>query len=268
MRWLKMQISDQDIKDNLKLVTNIKNPIKIPKPLIIGGPCRVESIEQMTSVARMLVKNGIEYMKAGIYKPCTFPYANQGLGYEGLKILEQIKAEFNLKFVTEIMHSYQLIDIGVIDIIQVGARNMQNYNLLVDIARANKPVLLKRHPGSSLRDFLGAAEWIMAQGNDQVILCERGVCMPYTHSPKARWALDISIIPAVKQYTRLPIIIDPSHAAGVREFVPALSKAAIAAGADGLIIETHPEPEKSLSDAVQTIDFKTFEEIANWVRNH
>jgi len=261
-----IHITDQDLKENLKLVTTIEEPYYLPP--IIAGPCRVETFNQMWSIACQLRQLDIKYMRAGVYKPCTFPYASPGLGKEGLKIIEQIKDGFDLKIVTEIMHSSQLSDIDLIDVIQVGARNMQNYNLLVDIAQTQKPILLKRHPGASLRDFLGSAEWIMAQGNKKVILCERGVCMPYTHHPLSRWALDISIIPAVKKYTKLPIFIDPSHSAGVRDFVPSLSKASIAAGADGLIIEVHPDPDKSQSDSAQTIDFETLKEIVGWIRHH
>ncbi len=266
-------ISQDDLKNKLKLVAkkskNHKSRIVIgdkviggEKPTIIAGPCRVESMEQMTKIAESLKKNNIDFLRAGVYKPCTFPYANAGMGLEGLKILQKIKKKYDLNTVTEIMNSSQIKEaVDYIDIIQIGARNMQNYDFLVDIAETGKPILLKRHPGASLREFLGAAEWLMAHGNEKVILCERGVAVPYTHDPNARWALDITVVPAVKRYTHLPIILDPSHSAGVRDYVPSLSRAAIAAGADGLLIEIHPEPDKAHSDSLQHIDLRTFEEL-------
>jgi len=266
-------VSENDIKHNLKFVAkkrdDHRSKIKIGKdivggetPVIFAGPCRVESLEQMRIIAKTMRKNNLQLTRFGVYKPCTFPYADTGMGLEGLKIIKKIKEEFDVLSVTEIMSINQINEaIDYVDVIQVGARNMQNYNLLAEFGKTKKPILLKRHPGTSLRDFLGSAEWIMAHGNEKVILCERGVTIPYTHDVNARWALDITIVPAIRKYTHLPIVIDPSHSAGIREFVPSLSRASIAAGADGLAVEFHPEPDKSHSDPLQAINLKTFDKL-------
>ena len=217
--------------------------------LTIAGPCRVESRDQVFKIASHLKSLGVNFFRAGAFKPCTFPNANTGLGNEGLDILQEVKEGLKISIVTEAMSIDQVPDVAAVaDIIQVGARNMQNYNLLEKIASFGLPVLLKRHPGASLRDFLGAAEWVMANGSEKVILCERGVNSFATHDVNSRWLTDLTVVPAVRKYSHLPIIIDPSHACGVREFVPSISKASIASGADGTIIEVHYDPDNSVSD--------------------
>ncbi len=263
-------ITLKDQENNLKLVSKLHethrsifeiNGTQVGKDLLtIAGPCRVESRDQVFKIASYLKSLGVNFFRAGAFKPCTFPNANTGLGKEGLDILQEVREELNVSIVTEAMSIDQVPDVArVADIIQVGARNMQNYNLLEKIAESGVPVLLKRHPGASLRDFLGAAEWVMANGSHKVILCERGVNSFATHDANSRWVTDITVVPAVRKYSHLPIIIDPSHACGIREFVPSISKASIAAGADGTIIEVHYDPDSSVSDPLQAIDFNTFD---------
>tara|TARA_R100001591_G_scaffold114188_1_gene128264 strand:- start:412 stop:1254 length:843 start_codon:yes stop_codon:yes gene_type:complete len=263
-------LSLQDRVYNLQLVSkkteNHRSVFDINKVtvgeslLTIAGPCRVENIEQAHKIASHLSSKGVKFFRAGAFKPCTFPNADTGLGKQGLDILKEIKENYGMGIVTEAMSMDQVSPVAeVADIIQVGARNMQNYNLLQTIAQTGKPVLLKRHPGATLRDFLGAAEWVMANGSNKVILCDRGINSFATHDVNSRWLADITMIPAVRKYSHLPIIIDPSHACGIREFVPSIAKASVAAGADGTIIEVHYDPDKSVSDPLQAIDFKTFD---------
>ncbi len=265
-------ISVQDLADNLAFTCGQedKKPLMHvcghevggDRPLLIAGPCRVESYDQLEQVAHVLVSSEIKFLRAGVFKPATFPYAPEGKGLAGLEILETIRKEFDLKIVSEIMSISQIDDaVGNIDVIQVGARNMQNFDLLVALAQTGKPILLKRHPGASLRDWLGAAEWIMARGNSQVLLCERGVNMPHTHGSNVRWGLDITSTPAIRNYSHLPVIVDPSHSGGIRQYVPSLSRAAIASGADGLIIEIHPEPDASVSDPDQALELLQFKKL-------
>lgn len=219
--------------------------------VIIGGPCAVESKEQIEEIAPLLKEAGAKIMRAGAYKPRTSPYSFQGLGNEGLNILYQTKKKYNIPVVTEIMsidHLKEFVD--KVDIIQVGARNMQNFALLKKLGKIDKPILLKRGIASTIEEWLMSAEYILSGGNNKVILCERGI---RTYETSTRNTLDISAIPVIKKLTHLPIIIDPSHAAGRWEYIEALSKAAIAAGADGLIIEVHQNPEQALSDGQQSL---------------
>ena len=265
-------ITLKDQENNLKLVSKLHsthrstfdiNGTQVGKDLLtIAGPCRVESRDQVFKIASYLKSLGVNFFRAGAFKPCTFPNANTGLGKEGLNILQEVKEELGVAVVTEAMSIDQVSDVAeVADIIQVGARNMQNYNLLQKIAESGVPVLLKRHPGASLRDFLGAAEWVMANGSHKVILCERGVNSFATHDVNSRWLTDLTIVPAVRKYSHLPVVIDPSHACGIREFVPSISKASIASGADGTIIEVHYDPDNSASDPLQAVDFETFTKL-------
>ena len=265
-------ISLKDQEKNLKLVSK-KHPehkstfkirdVEVGKDLLtIAGPCRVESYEQSYKIASYLKSLGINFFRAGAFKPCTFPHANTGLKDEGLEILSRIKKELDICIVTEAMDIRDLPKVAeVADIFQMGARNMQNYNLLAEVAKLGLPVLLKRHPGATLRDFLGAAEWLLANGTDKVVLCERGINTFATHDVNSRWLADLTIVPAVRKYSHLPIIIDPSHACGIREYVPSIAKASIAAGADGTIIEVHYDPPNSVSDPLQALGFNTFEEL-------
>ncbi len=230
------------------------NGIKIGSDKIvaaIAGPCSIESEEQMDSVAKDLVNIGIKIMRAGAYKPRTGPYAFQGLGKEGLEILQKTAQKYNLATVTEIL---DLRDLDLIhektDMLQVGARNMQNFELLKELGRAKKPVLLKRGLNATIEELLLAAEYILLHGNPNVILCERGI---RTFETDTRNTLALATVPLVQELSHLPIIVDPTHGTGKRSLIEPMTKAAIAAGADGFIIEVHPNPEVALSDAQQQL---------------
>lgn len=218
---------------------------------MIAGPCAIESREQARTIASHLSQAGVRLFRGGAYKPRTSPYSFQGLGEEGLKILQEVRDEFGMGIVTEAVdhESLDLVE-KYADVIQIGARNMQNFSLLKRAGRARKPVLLKRGMSATLDEFLMAAEYIMAEGNYQVILCERGV---RTFSDFTRNTLDLAIIPAVKKRSHLPILVDPSHGTGRRHKVLPLSRAAVAVGADGLLVEVHHDPDRALSDGMQSI---------------
>ncbi len=229
------------------------------KLTIIAGPCAVESAEQLSEVGALLKRLGVPMIRGGAYKPRTSPYDFQGLGVDGLKLLAQARARYGLKVVTECISPS---DVEVVaqfaDMIQIGARNMQNFALLQEVGRARIPVLLKRGMMSTIKEFLLSAEYVLSQGNEQVALCERGI---RTFETMTRNTLDIAAVPILKRLTHLPVIIDPSHAAGDRELVPALCLAAVAAGADGLIIEVHPKPEEAVSDGPQSMTLEGFEAL-------
>ncbi len=218
---------------------------------VIAGPCAVESRKQAFAIAAAVSRAGARFFRGGAYKPRTSPYSFQGLAEEGLRILRDVREEFGLKIVTEAVdgESMELVE-HYADIIQIGARNMQNFSLLRLAGKASKPVLLKRGISATLDELLMAAEYILAEGNYRVILCERGI---RTFADHTRNTLDLSVIPAVKRLSHLPIIVDPSHGTGRREKVLPLSRAAVAAGADGLLIEVHHRPEEALSDGYQSI---------------
>ena len=230
---------------------------------LIAGPCSVESEEQIISVARDVKASGAQILRGGAFKPRTSPYAFQGMGGDGIKLLLEAKKETGLPIVTEIMDISQLELFDEIDMIQVGARNMQNFELLKQLGRSGKPVLLKRGLSNTYQELLMSAEYLMAFGNEQVILCERGV---RTFETYTRNTLDISAVPALKKLSHLPVIIDPSHAAGIAEFVPSLSMAAVAAGADGLIIEVHNNPSKAKCDGAQSLIPGDFDKLAKKLR--
>lgn len=224
---------------------------------VIAGPCSVESEEQMSSVAASVKASGASLMRGGAFKPRTSPYAFQGLRQRGLDLLLSAKKATGMPVVTEIMDASHLPLFENVDVIQVGARNMQNFELLKELGKVSKPILLKRGLANTIDELLMSAEYIMAGGNEQVILCERGI---RTFETSTRNTLDISAIPMLKSKSHLPVIVDPSHAAGIRWMVEPLSMAAIAAGADGLIIEVHNNPAKALCDGAQSLtpeDFNT-----------
>jgi 3-deoxy-7-phosphoheptulonate synthase len=213
---------------------------------IIAGPCAVESREQTLETARIVADGGAQMFRGGAYKPRTSPYAFQGLGQEGLRLLAQARLETGLPIVTELIDLRDLEDVlEVADMIQIGARNMQNYALLAEVGRSRCPVLLKRGFSSTLEELLMAAEYILKEGNEAVILCERGI---RTFETAYRFTLDLTAIPVLKERSHLPVIVDPSHAAGRRELVLPLSLAAAAAGADGIIVEVHPRPEEAICE--------------------
>lgn len=227
--------------------------------VIMGGPCAVESELQIDEITPIVKAAGAKILRAGAFKPRTSPYSFQGMEKEGIEILAKTKEKYNIPIVSEIM-SVEDLDLFVekVDLIQVGARNMQNFALLKELGKINKPILLKRGIASTIEEWLMSAEYILAGGNSNVILCERGI---RTYETSTRNTLDISSIPVLKRLTHLPVIIDPSHAAGRWEYVEALSLAAIAAGADGLIIEVHQTPESALSDGQQSLKPERFENL-------
>lgn len=225
---------------------------------VISGPCSVESEEQIIEVAKSVQASGATMLRGGAFKPRTSPYAFMGLQEDGLRLLLKAKKETGLPVVTEIMNQTQLPLFEEIDVIQVGARNMQNFDLLKEVGRFNKPVLLKRGLANTLEEMLMSAEYILSAGNSQVILCERGI---RTFETATRNTLDISAIPLLKQKTHLPVIVDPSHAAGIRSLVAPLARAAVAVGADGLMIETHNDPARALSDGAQSLDLVQFKNL-------
>lgn len=225
---------------------------------IIAGPCSVESPEQIDSIAKSVLASGANMLRGGAFKPRTSPYAFQGLEGEGLGMLLHGAAPYGAPIVTEIMDASDLPLFENVDLIQVGARNMQNFRLLKALGRTKKPILLKRGLANTLEEFLMSAEYIMAEGNEQVILCERGI---RTFETFTRNTFDVSAIPALKKMSHLPVIADPSHAAGLRWMVEPLAKAAIAAGADGLMIEVHNDPQHALSDGMQSVTPETFDRL-------
>lgn len=223
------------------------------------GPCSVESSEQMAEISQRIKKAGAAMLRGGAFKPRTSPYAFQGLRAEGLYLLTEAKRNFGLPIITEIMSPAHLPLFEDVDIIQVGARNMQNFELLKELGHCDKPILLKRGLANTIEEFLMSAEYIMAGGNEKVILCERGI---RTFEPMTRNTLDISAVPLLKKLSHLPVIVDPSHATGIPSLVEPLSMAAVACGADGLMIEVHNNPAKALSDGAQALTPDQFDEVA------
>jgi 3-deoxy-7-phosphoheptulonate synthase len=230
----------------------------------IAGPCTVETREQTLETARVVAAEGVTMLRGGAFKPRTSPYAFQGLGAEALEILAEAREETGLPLVTELMDPRDVAAVvETTDVIQIGARNMQNFNLLSEVGRASKPVLLKRGPSASIEELLMAAEYVVKEGNTQVILCERGI---KTFERSTRYTLDLSAVPVLKHETHLPVIVDPSHAAGKRDLVLPLARAAVAAGADGVIVEVHPRPEEALCDGPQQIPAAEFAGFAHEIR--
>jgi 3-deoxy-7-phosphoheptulonate synthase len=226
---------------------------------IIAGPCSVESEDMIFRAADFLMEHGVRLLRAGAFKPRSSPYAFQGLGLKGLDILVRARERTGIGIVTELMDTDNAEAVEeAADIIQIGTRNMQNFSLLRRVGRGSKPVLLKRGMAATLEEWLMAAEYLMAGGNYQVVLCERGV---RTFSDHSRNTLDLSVIPPVKRLSHLPILVDPSHGTGKRDYVPAMALAALAAGADGLLIEVHPDPDLALSDGAQSLNFAGFEKL-------
>jgi 3-deoxy-7-phosphoheptulonate synthase len=234
------------------------------RPVVVGGPCAVESEEQIVRTALFVKKCGGDMLRGGAYKPRTGPHTFQGLREEGLKLLAIAGKASGLPIVTEVMSPD---NVGLVaeyaDLLQVGARNMQNFDLLREVGRLRKPVLLKRGMSATVEEFLAAAEYILAEGNDQVILCERGI---RTFETATRNTLDLSVVPLIKELSHLPIMVDPSHATGKRSLVPPMTLAAMVAGAHGVLVEVHPEPEKALSDGPQSLTFPGFEHLMGDVK--
>jgi 3-deoxy-7-phosphoheptulonate synthase len=276
---------DIELLSGVKEVLRISSPYKLAsrsfkaeptqiriKDVIIGGrevvmmagPCTVESRDQVTAIAEIVSQAGAKILRGGAFKPRTSPYSFQGLGEEGLKYLRQAADRFNLLVVSEVMEASQIpLFIRYVDILQIGARNMQNFNLLREVGRINKPVLLKRGPSATVEETLLAAEYIMSGGNHEVMLCERGI---RTFDTYLRNTFDISAIPVFKKLSHLPVVADPSHATGRRDKVPPLAQAAVAAGADALLIEVHHDPENALCDGAQSLLPDQFEQLMRRLR--
>ena len=267
-------ITSDDLKYKIPIITSKRNiEVKIDKKTIfnnksipiIAGPNGVESRELIFKVGKLLKKNKIRILRGHAYKPLTFPYRSKQYSEtksQGMDWLDEVKKYLKLLIVTEVTEIKYLQRIcNTADILQIGSRNMQNLELLQEVAKTNKPIILKRHFGSSLRDMLGAAEHILLEGNEKLILCERGITAPHTHRNTSRFILDIQAIVALKELIKYPVISDPSHASFWAPWVPALTYASISAGANGLIIETHPTPSKSAVDPLQPLNFKQFSSL-------
>jgi 3-deoxy-7-phosphoheptulonate synthase len=232
---------------------------------LIAGPCSVENEDMISRTADFLVSHGIRLMRAGAFKPRTSPYAFQGMGLDGLGILDRVRRRTGIGIVTELMDTENADAVEeVADMIQIGTRNMQNFSLLRRVGTASRPVLLKRGMAATLEEWLMAAEYVMAGGNYNVVLCERGV---RTFSDHSRNTLDLSVVPPIKQLSHLPIIVDPSHGTGKRAYVPPMALAAMAAGADGLLIEVHPDPDHAMSDGAQSLELGSFSKLLDSLRS-
>lgn len=234
-------------------------------PTMVFGPCAVESYEQVAAVAQELKAKGLKFIRGGAYKPRTSPYDFQGLGLEGLQILDRIRKEFGLAVITEIVSPNDIeAALDHIDVIQIGARNMHNFELLKEVGAVNKPVLLKRGLSATIDEFIHAAEYIMAQGNGNIILCERGI---RTYEKATRNTLDITAVPILKQETHLPVLVDVTHSTGRKDLLLPAAKAALAIGADGVMAEVHPDPSVALSDSAQQMDFQEFDAFWKNIQN-
>ncbi|HUI40754.1 MAG TPA: 3-deoxy-7-phosphoheptulonate synthase [Terriglobia bacterium] len=232
--------------------------------VVMAGPCSVESLEQMEAIAAIVSRQGVRVMRGGAFKPRTSPYSFQGLGRQGLEVFRQVADKYGMVVVSEVMDHTQIpLMLDYVDVLQVGARNMQNYNLLKELGKVSRPVLLKRGIAATLEELLLSAEYIMSGGNYNVILCERGI---RTFESSTRNTLDVSAIPVVKKLSHLPIIADPSHATGRRDKVLPMARAAVAAGADGILVEVHHDPERALSDGPQALFPEQFEQLMKQLR--
>ncbi len=258
------KLASREVKSSNSVIQADGVAIGGPAITIIAGPCSVESKEQICTTANLVKGSGANFLRGGAYKPRTSPYSFQGLEEDGLKLLAAAKEVSGLPIVTEVMNPREIDLVAkYADIIQVGARNMQNFSLLKELGQINKPILLKRGMMNTIKEFLMSAEYVLSEGNHQVILCERGI---RTFETATRNTLDISCIPVLKKETHLPIIIDPSHATGHWDMVESMSRASIAAGADGLIIEVHPDPVKAFSDGPQSLKPEKFDRLMENLR--
>ena len=269
-------ISKSDLANNIPLAALKKDGVTSPVNVsgvefgsndftIIAGPCTVESEEQIVEIAGKVKKFGAKMLRGGAFKPLSFPYRSDSfyeLGETGLEYLNTARKEHNIPVVTELM-DIKFIDkvCENADMIQIGSRNMQNFSLLEEVGKSGFPVLLKRHFGCSLRDWLGAAEYLLHYGSKDVVLCERGITAPHTHVETSRFIVDLQVVPAVKSISHLPIIVDPSHSTFQRNFVPHIALAACGVGADGIIIDVHPTPEKAAVDPLNAITYDNFQTL-------
>jgi 3-deoxy-7-phosphoheptulonate synthase len=258
------KLVSREVKEEDTVIDVAGSRLGGPGLAIMAGPCSVESEEQILEVARGVKELGATFLRGGAFKPRTSPYEFQGLGEVGLKLLALAREKTGLKVVTEVMDTDDLpLVADYADVLQLGARNMQNFSLLRRLGKLGKPVLLKRGPSATIKEWLMAAEYIVSNGNYQVALCERGI---RTFETMTRNTLDLNAVPVLKSLTHLPVIVDPSHGIGMRRHVPAMARAAIAAGADGLIIEVHPHPDQALSDGHQSLSLPEFADLMRAVR--
>lgn len=248
------------MKENKKIDIYEKIMVKEDK-IIIAGPCAIESYDQLLKTAQFVKSKGANILRGGAYKPRTSPNSFQGLKEEGLEILKAVKKETGMAVITELMDIRELDKLyEVTDIIQIGSRNMQNFNLLTEVGKQDKPVMLKRGFCSTINEWIGASEYIIKEGNNKVIMCERGI---RTFENYTRNTLDLTAVPIIQKETGLPVIVDPSHGTGVRYLIKPMSIGAFAVGANGIMVEVHPEPEKALSDGIQSLHFEEFEDLMN-----
>jgi len=255
----KYKLVSREMKSEDTLINVNGNIIGGEELLIIAGPCSVESRDQIFDIAGQLKEIGIKFLRAGAYKPRSSPYAFQGLKEKGLEYLADVKKELGMNIVTEVLNQNTIEAVcNIADVIQLGARNMQNFTLIEEIGKTQKPILLKRGMSATVEELLLSAEYIVSQNNYNVILCERGI---RTFENATRNTLDLNAIPVIKKHSHLPIIVDPSHGVGIWDKIPAMAMASIASGADGLIVEVHPNPEKALSDGFQSLSPSTFKSL-------
>jgi 3-deoxy-7-phosphoheptulonate synthase len=258
------KLVSREVKEEDTIIDVAGVPLGGAALAVMAGPCSVESREQISETAAAVKKAGARFLRGGAYKPRTSPYEFQGLAEEGLKLLALAREETGLKIVTEVMDVETLPMVAdYADVVQIGARNMQNFSLLKQLGSVQRPVLLKRGPSATIKEWLMAAEYVVSRGNYQVALCERGI---RTFETMTRNTLDLNAVPVLKALTHLPVLVDPSHGIGLRNHVAAMARAGVAAGADGIIVEVHPHPEKALSDGAQSLTLPEFDTLMEQVR--
>ena len=252
-------------ENNKIIIKNIEKDLVVGEDkIIMAGPCAIESYEQLLETAKFVKSKGANVLRGGAYKPRTSPMSFQGLKQEGLEILKAVKKETNLPVITELMDIRDLEKLyEVTDIIQIGSRNMQNFNLLTELGKQDKPVMLKRGISATIGEWIGSAQYIAIEGNKNIIMCERGI---RTYNDYTRNTLDLAAVPIIQKETGLPVIVDPSHGTGVRYLVKPMSIASMALGAEGLMVEVHPDPENALSDGSQSLYFDEFEDLMNNIK--
>lgn len=255
-----------DDRKNIEKIYENKDVVLKEDRIIIAGPCAIESYEQLLKTAEFVKEKGANVLRGGAYKPRTSPDSFQGLKEEGLRILKAVKEKTGLPVITELMDVRDLKKIyDVADIIQIGSRNMQNFTLLSEVGKQDKPIMLKRGIASTITEWIGAAEYIAKEGNYNIIMCERGI---RTYNDYTRNTLDLAAVPIIKKETGLSVVVDPSHGTGVRYLIKPMSLAALACGADGIMVEVHPEPENALSDGMQSLHFDEFDDLINSIANY
>ncbi len=259
---MKKNLFDRNLK--IEITTDNKKLTVKEDKIIIAGPCAIESYDQLLKTAEFIKSKGANILRGGAYKPRTSPSSFQGLKEEGLEILKAVKQKTGMAVITELMDIRELDKLyDVTDIIQIGSRNMQNFSLLTELGKQDKPVMLKRGISATIDEWIGAAEYIAMAGNNKIIMCERGI---RTYNDYTRNTLDLAAVPIIQKETGLPVVVDPSHATGIRYLVKPMSIGAFAVGADGIMVEVHPEPENALSDGMQSLNFSEFESLMNSIK--